>query len=97
MVRQATSTTTVGQRPGRGRRWGAAPGRGLSDRGTDRCIRGRSSCGRWRATGLEHELHASSSARTWGLLFDSTVPVTAAMLKYENGGEAASWVFWNAR
>ena len=82
MVRQATSTTTVGQRA-------QAP----SDGGTDRCIHARPS--RW-AAGLELDLRVPSSGRTWGLRFDSTVPVIAAMLKYENGGEAASW-FWNAR
>jgi hypothetical protein len=65
-----------------------------SDRGTDRCIHGRPS--RW-AAGLELDLHVPSSGRTWGLLFDSTVPVTAAMLKYENGGEAANWFSLIAR
>jgi hypothetical protein len=33
----------------------------------------------------------SPPAVDMGRLFDSTVPVTAAMLKYENGGEAANW------
>jgi hypothetical protein len=60
--------------PGTGE--GAARPEAPSDGGTDRCIRGRPS--RW-AAGLELDLHVPSRAGAWELLFDSTVPVTAAI------------------